>query len=144
METQAIDIEDELPPLTQEEIDNPDKDFKLQRSVPLFSFCDPAKYEQEVVAPLPKYLSNEEVNKPLPTEKADVLKDYKEIADGGGIVCINKEAMDKQKGVLVEVLKQLAVNIMKGQAISQISLPVKMFEPRSALHRISDLFSYAP
>jgi hypothetical protein len=72
------------------------------------------------------------------------LRDYKEIPVEGGLVCINQEAMNKQKGVLVEVLRQLAVNIMKGQSISQISLPVKMFEPRSALHRISDLFSYAP
>ena len=61
----------------------------------MFSFCDPSKYEKEVLLPLPKYLTNEEVNKPLPTEKNDVLKDYKEIADGGGIVCINKEAMDR-------------------------------------------------
>jgi len=52
--------------------------------------------------------------------------------------------MDKQKGVLVDVLKQLTVNILKGLTITHISLPVKIFEPRSTLQRVVDLFSFAP
>ena len=41
--------------------------------------------------------------------------------------------MDKQKGVLINVLKQLTVNLLKGLTITHISLPIKIFEPRSAI-----------
>lgn len=94
METQAIDIEGDSEPIPQEQLDNPFKDFGLQRSVPFFSFCDPRKYEIEQVAPLPKYLTPEEVLKPLPSTKAEILSDYREMQDGG-LVCVNKEAMAK-------------------------------------------------
>jgi len=44
----------------------------------------------------------------------------------------------------MDVLKQLTVNILKGLTIAHISLPVKIFEPRSAISRIVDLWSFAP
>ena len=62
----------------------------------------------------------------------------------GGLICTDKEAMDNQKGILVEVLRQLTMNLLKGLTISHISLPVKMFEPRSSIQRVVDLFSHAP
>jgi hypothetical protein len=52
--------------------------------------------------------------------------------------------MDKQKGVLVDVLKQLTVNLLKGLTITHISLPIKIFEPRSAIQRIVDIWSFGP
>jgi len=42
------------------------------------------------------------------------------------------------------VVKQLAVNLMKGLSISHISLPIKIFEPRSSIQRICDLWTFAP
>lgn len=42
------------------------------------------------------------------------------------------------------MVKQLAVNIMRGLTITHISLPVRIFEPRTSLHRIADLFSFVP
>lgn len=42
------------------------------------------------------------------------------------------------------VAKQLAVNLLKGLSISHISLPIKIFEPRSSIQRIADLWSGAP
>ena len=62
----------------------------------------------------------------------------------GGLVCYDKEALDKQKGVLVDVLKQLTINLFKGLTIAHISLPIKIFEPRSTLQRIVDIWSFAP
>jgi len=105
VETEGIDINAEQEPVSQEQLDNPHKDFKLQRSVPLYSFCNPLDFKIEREAPLPKYLEENYITKPLPTEKDDLLADYKEIPGEGGLVCINKEAMNKQKGVLVEVLR---------------------------------------
>ena len=42
------------------------------------------------------------------------------------------------------VVKQLAVNMLKGLSISHISLPIKIFEPRSSIQRICDLWTFAP
>jgi len=42
------------------------------------------------------------------------------------------------------VAKQLAINILKGLSISHISLPIKIFEPRSSITRIVDAWSQGP
>jgi len=52
--------------------------------------------------------------------------------------------MDKQKGVVKEVLSQAASNIFSGQSVIGISLPVRIFEPRSLLERICDWYGFAP
>jgi hypothetical protein len=62
----------------------------------------------------------------------------------GGLVCTDQEALNKQKGVLAHVAKQLAINLLKGLSISHISLPIKIFEPRSSIQRICDLWTFAP
>lgn len=59
-------------------------------------------------------------------------------------MCTDKDMLERQKGVLVDVLKQLAVTLMKGLSISHISLPIKIFEPRSAIQRIVDIWAFAP
>ena len=40
--------------------------------------------------------------------------------------------------------KQLVVNALKGLSISHISLPIKIFEPRSSIQRIVDLWTFGP
>ena len=62
----------------------------------------------------------------------------------GGLICTDQEAMDRQKGVFVNVVKQLAINLLKGLTISHISLPIKIFQPVSAIQRIVDIWSFAP
>ena len=44
----------------------------------------------------------------------------------------------------MDVLKQLTKNLMKGLTLSHISLPIKIFEPRSSIQRIVDIWSFAP
>jgi hypothetical protein len=39
------------------------------------------------------------------------------------------------------VLKQIVANSLKGLGLSHISLPIKIFEPRSSIQRICDLWS---
>ena len=89
------------------------------------------------------YLTEEMLLKPLPTNKEEILKGLEE-QEYGGLVCTDKEALDKQKGILVDVLKQLTINLLKGLTIAHISLPIKIFEPRSSLQRIVDVWSFAP
>ena len=43
-----------------------------------------------------------------------------------------------------EVVKQAIKCILSGQPISGISLPVRVFEPRSQLERMLDSFGFAP
>jgi len=94
-------------------------------------------------APPPKYLTPEELRKPLPTKKEDVMAALEE-SPFGALICTDKDAMDRQKGILVDVLRQLTMNLLRGLTISHISLPVKIFEPRSTIQRLVDLFSHAP
>lgn len=56
-----------------------------------------------------------------------------ELQADGGLLCTDQAVLDKQKGILSNVAKQLAVNLMKGLSISHISLPIKIFEPRSSI-----------
>lgn len=44
----------------------------------------------------------------------------------------------------MNVVKQLTVNLFKGLTITHISLPIKIFEPRSSIQRIVDMWSFAP
>ena len=54
--------------------------------------------------PPPIYLDNETLMKPLPISKADILQGLEE-REFGGLVCTDEEALERQKGVLVDVLK---------------------------------------
>lgn len=42
------------------------------------------------------------------------------------------------------MLKSIAKSVAEGRGISGASLPVRIFEPRSNLSRVMDMFSYAP
>lgn len=79
----------------------------------------------------------------LPTRKQDIMKGLIE-PPFGGLLCTDEEAMERQKGVLVDVVKQLAITLLKGLTIAHISLPIKIFEPRSSIQRIVDIWSFAP
>jgi hypothetical protein len=79
----------------------------------------------------------------MPSEKDKILRGF-DFPEQGGMICTDQEMLDKQKGVLSHVVKQLAVNMMKGLSISHISLPIKIFEPRSSIQRICDMWTFAP
>ena len=66
------------------------------------------------------------------------------VAEKGGLECVDKKILDKQKGLMSEVVKQVIKCVFSGQPISGISLPVRVFEPRSQLERMIDSFGFAP
>lgn len=45
---------------------------------------------------------------------------------------------------MTHLVKQVALTLLKGLALSHISLPIKIFEPTSTLMRIADLWTSAP
>lgn len=42
------------------------------------------------------------------------------------------------------MIKQAASNVFTGQSVIGISLPIRIFEPRSLLERICDWYGFAP
>ena len=94
-------------------------------------------YDQE--CPPPTYLPYEDVNEKLPIEKDEIFEKF-EFCKSGGLRCTDEEAMERQKGVLKDVVKEFAKNFIKGLGISHMSLPVRMFEPRSTIQRVADYF----
>jgi len=100
-------------------------------AVPPNSFVD---YRQAYCekAPPPKYFTEEMLLNPLPVNKEDILRGMVEHPTGG-LICTDAEMLERQRGVLMNVVKQLAVNLLKGLTIAHISLPIKIFEPRSSI-----------
>ena len=60
-----------------------------------------------------------------------------------GVYCNKKDVVEKQSGIIKEVVIQLTKSIWSGGVMS-LSLPIRIFEPRSMLERISDWFCFAP
>ena len=52
--------------------------------------------------------------------------------------------LEKSKGIVAYVIKEIAKSLFSGRGVVGISLPVRIFEPRSALERVLDGFSFAP
>ena len=75
-------------------------------------------------------------------EEAMMLEGY-EVKDQG-IFSTDKEVVKKQGGLIKEVIAQLIKSISKGTGSMSLSLPVRIFEPRTMLERITDWWAYAP
>ena len=83
------------------------------------------------------------LSEPKPTRKDKILNGLA-INKDGVLQCVDKVMLEKSKGVISYVIKQIAKNIFSGLGVVAISLPVRIFEPRSALERVLDGFSFAP
>jgi hypothetical protein len=83
------------------------------------------------------------LNRFRPTDKDTILQSYESNSDGG-LNCVDRVVLDKQRGVITEVIRQVAACLMKGQGIVGMSLPIRLFEPRSTLERMMDRWSFAP
>jgi len=56
----------------------------------------------------------------------------------GGVECRNYEELSTQDGIILEVMKRAGKQLLEGKNMVSVSLPVKIFEPRSMLKRITD------
>eukprot|EP01017_Pseudomicrothorax_dubius_P030288 TRINITY_DN3765_c0_g1_i1.p1 TRINITY_DN3765_c0_g1~~TRINITY_DN3765_c0_g1_i1.p1 ORF type:complete len:420 (-),score=77.35 TRINITY_DN3765_c0_g1_i1:278-1537(-) len=92
---------------------------------------------------VPQLLVQEVMAKPKPIENQDILKGMVR-ADDGWLRCEDQEIIDRQKGIFLDVLKKLASLLADGKPVVSLSLPVRIFEARSALERICDLWSFFP
>ena len=125
---------------TEDKNEDPEEKFK-QKEIDVKSFCCiPTLIKTNTFnAPFPIRLTKEQLTNIF---KKDYLKDYL-IKDYYGVYCLNQEVVDKQSGIIKEVLTQLTKCLWSGTAMS-LSLPIRIFEPRSMLERYTDWFAFAP
>ncbi len=62
----------------------------------------------------------------------------------GGLTCTDLEQLESQKGVMTHLVKSFGSNLIQGKSVVNVSLPVRIFEPRSFLQRIPDAWCFAP
>ena len=68
---------------------------------------------------------------------------YRKVKDGG-LECFNNEELKCQEGIVFDLMKSAGKTLMEGKNVVGISLPVRIFEPRSTIERVCDWFAFAP
>lgn len=91
----------------------------------------------KINSPYPKILDQKELN----ASSGNDLEGLE--LTNSGIVCNDEDVLKKQSGIFMDMAKQLTKGLFKGGTIS-LSLPIRIFEPRSMLDRYSSVFKSAP
>ncbi|KAK9825405.1 hypothetical protein WJX81_001449 [Elliptochloris bilobata] len=61
----------------------------------------------------------------------------------GGLACTNQKLLEQQRLAILDLLKDFGKNLLMGNLnLINVSLPVKMFEPRSYLQKLADAWLY--
>ena len=130
----------ENPEEKDEEKEKAQKKF-MQETFDKNCFCSEAIFNKSKTyqAPFPIRLTKEQLTFKY---NPDYLKDFL-IKDYYGVYCLNQEIVDKQSGVIKDLIVQLTESILSRTHIT-ISLPIRIFEPRSMIERYTDWFSFAP
>lgn len=119
--------------------------FILTRKRPCgpFSFVDSTKAEFSYDNPPPIYVKMEHLNEKKSFNKETTFEDFK--VDKKGLLKLeNEDIKEKQRGVVLDVFKDAATKIMEGANVIGMSLPVRIFEPRSQMERLLDNFQGFP
>ena len=93
--------------------------------------------------PPPTYLSISYLNRDKPGDKASQLNGYVFLKEGG-LQCVDQRVLSNQRGVIMEVIASVTACLVKGKGIVGLSLPIRLFEPRSTLERMLDRWSFMP
>lgn len=93
--------------------------------------------------PAPTYIKHSVLAAPKHFVKDEIFKGL-EITKKGELKLVDKEILERQKGIASEVLRRLAGSIAAGRGVVGVSLPVRIFEPRSMLERVCDWFTFIP
>ena len=133
-------MEQETPYTVPRDSTDPSIWSKTQGSSP-YSLLLNAPYDAQ--APPPTYLPMSYLNRPRATDKASQLSGY-EILPEGGLVCVNQQVLSKQSGVIMDVIADVTACLLKGKGIVGLSLPIRLFEPRSTLERMLDRWAFMP
>ena len=55
---------------------------------------------------------------------------------------VDKDIIKRYDGLMSEMIKKIAQSLSEGRGLIGVSLPVRIFEPRSTIERIGDKFGY--
>lgn len=66
------------------------------------------------------------------------------VHENGGIECIDPREIKTQEGLIMDLMKSAGEVLLKGKGIVYISLPVRIFEPRSTIERVCDMWIAGP
>ena len=113
-----------------------------KRGVGMFSFL-PADLPFMPENPPPVYMKYDILKKLKGVTKEEIFAGV-ERQPSGELKCVDKEVLDKQKGLVGEMIKKIMQSVAEGRGIVGVSLPVRIFEPRSLLERIVDWWVFAP
>lgn len=79
------------------------------------------------------------------TEVNDTIESREFIAhDSASLAYTNAAVVKNQRSTLLYLAKKIGVNLLTGKSIMNISLPIKIFEPRSFLEKVAGDFRFAP
>ena len=93
--------------------------------------------------PAPLYLSMRELANAWPTDFQAMLASFS-LPPEGGMVLVDPRVVENQRGVIVDVVKAVAACMVKGKGVVGLSLPIRLFEPRSTIERMLDRWAFAP
>ena len=108
-----------------------------------FSFLDPTAKKINQKNPPPTYLKQTELVYKQKFTMEELLRGFEEPSEGG-LKCVDHDVLSRQKGVLASLIAQVATCFFQKGGFVRISLPVRIFEPRSTLDKILDPWRTAP
>ena len=90
---------------------------------------------------LPVMMPLSVVRKQPYTIKNELFTDY-QVQPNKELKMINKDVIKSQEGIFGEVVKRALGSLFSGQGLVGMSMPIKIFEPRSTMQRIADNMVY--
>jgi len=71
---------------------------------------------------------------------------FKYFAKGkdGGLKMLNEEEVSRQRTVVWDLVKDIGNSLMEGRELSNLTLPIQLFEPKSFLERMTESWLFAP
>lgn len=123
--------------------------YSKEKLIMPITFCDPKHFitekaiKEKIELPLPLYLPVERLAIKKATEVSELFQQFTR-EPTGTLKLVQEDIRKAQSGVIMDVLKQAGLSIIDGKGVVGLSLPVRIFENRSTIERISDLWGYAP
>jgi len=60
----------------------------------------------------------------------------------GEFKLVDEDILKRYKGLISTMIKKIAQSVAEGRGVVGVSLPIKIFEPRSTIDRITDCWGY--
>lgn len=89
------------------------------------------------------YLALQDISNKRGCTKHDLLYGL-ELTEFNEAKLVDSEILNKFKGIFSDLAQKVFESVSAGRGIVGVSLPVRIFEPRSLLERACDSWAFAP